>query len=109
MLSRYCGMLIVLLSLPALLAAETKTNYKIGVLANRGKEQCLKLWQHTALDLQDKIPGTTFTIVPLNFREIEAAVKNRAIDFIITNSGDYVDLEALYGAQRIATLKNHLL
>ena len=81
---RHCS--LVLLALPALLAAKTTDHYKIGVLANRGKEQCLKQWRHTALDLQDRISGTTFTIVPLNFRETEAAVKNQTVDFIITNS-----------------------
>ena len=92
--------------LPASHAAGNTVHYKIGVLANRGKEQCLKQWQHTALDLQDKIPGTSFTIVPLNYGETEAVVKNRTIDFIITNAGIYVDLEVRYGAQRIATMKD---
>ena len=93
---------------PSFLSAEEPAAHKIGVMASRGKNQCLKQWQHTALYLTDKLPGASFTIVPLDFEEIDAAVKDRRIDFIITDPAMYVDLEIRYRAQRIATLENLL-
>ncbi len=86
--------------------AAQKTVLKIGVLAKRGTEKALTQWQPLAEYLSTNITEYTFQIVPLNFEEIYQAVKDNSIDFIIANSGMYVDFEADYGANRIATLKN---
>jgi len=79
---------------------------KIGVLAKRGLERCMEKWSPTAKYLTDKIPGKTFVIVPLYFREIYPSVKKGEVDFILANSSFYVELENWYGVNRIATLKN---
>ena len=86
--------------------ATEKTVLKIGVLAKRGREKALTQWQPLAEYLSTNISEHTFQIVPLNFEEIYQAVEDNSIDFIIANSGMYVDFEANYGANRIATLKN---
>ena len=86
--------------------ATQKTVLKIGVLAKRGTEKALAQWEPLAEYLTTNIKGYEFQIVPLNFEEIYQAVKDDSIDFIIANSGMYVDFEADYGANRIATLKN---
>ena len=83
-----------------------KTVLKIGVLAKRGTEKALTQWKPLADYLSTNITEYTFQIVPLNFEEIYQAVNDNSIDFIIANSGMYVDFEADYGANRIATLKN---
>ncbi|MFA6216452.1 MAG: PhnD/SsuA/transferrin family substrate-binding protein [Candidatus Omnitrophota bacterium] len=83
--------------------------YKIGVLATRGKDACLKQWQNTAQDLTDRGNGISFIIVPLELNQIFPAVRQKQIDFIITDPAVYVELEGFYGAQRIATLKNRYL
>lgn len=83
-----------------------KTILKIGVLAKRGEEKAIEQWQPLVDYLSDTIPTYWFELVPLNFEEIYQAVDNNSIDFIIANSGMYVDFEATYGANRIATLKN---
>jgi two-component system sensor histidine kinase TtrS len=82
---------------------------KIGVLAMRGKEKCVKQWRGTADYLHRKIPGRTFTIVPLDFNEIDAAVKEQQVHFTITHPAMYVSLEAHYGNTRIATMKTKVL
>ena len=79
---------------------------KIGVLAKRGTEICLKKWVPTAEYLSNKIPGYEFTIVPLSFDQIYSWVRDEKGDFIITNPSFYVELEYWYGINRIATLKN---
>jgi signal transduction histidine kinase/DNA-binding response OmpR family regulator/ABC-type phosphate/phosphonate transport system substrate-binding protein/HPt (histidine-containing phosphotransfer) domain-containing protein len=78
---------------------------KIGVLATRGEEQCLKAWSPTADYLTSRIPGQTFVIVPLTHALIAPSVREAAVDFILTNSSFYVELEQGYGVDRIATLK----
>jgi len=82
---------------------------KIGILAKRGPERCLAKWSPTARYLTDKIPHHAFVIVPLDFEHIYDAVAAQEVDFILSNSSFYVELEHFYGANRIATLKNRLL
>jgi len=79
---------------------------KIGVLAKRGDEQCIIEWAPTAEYLSKKISGRQFEIIPLEYNQIIDFVKNNKIDFILTNSASYVELEIRYGVNRIATLKN---
>ncbi|MBF0500501.1 MAG: PhnD/SsuA/transferrin family substrate-binding protein [Candidatus Riflebacteria bacterium] len=82
---------------------------KIGVLAYRGIEKCYQMWNSTAEYLSREIPGSVFEIVPLNFDVLPLVIKNNQIDFVITNSSSYVDLEAQSHITRIATLKNRIL
>ena len=89
--------------LSSALAAEKTV--KIGVLAVRGVAQCLKTWSATADYLTRHIPGFTFVIVPLTHDQITPSVHNGEVDFILTNSSYYVELEQGYGVNRIATLK----
>ena len=79
---------------------------RIGVLAYRGNEAALKMWSPTADYLTALIPGYSFVVVPLGFHEIGPSVKNNAVDFVLANTAIYVELEALYGITRLATLKN---
>ncbi len=78
---------------------------KIGVLATRGDEQCLKAWTPTADYLTRHIGEYQFRIIPLHHDQILASVKNKEIDFILTNPSFYIELEQKFGAIRIATLK----
>ena len=79
---------------------------KIGVLAHRGAETALKMWTPTADYLTKHIPRYSFSIVPLGFHEIGQAVARGDTDFVLANSSIYVELEARYGVNRIATLRN---
>lgn len=77
---------------------------KIGVLALRGAEESVTRWTPTAEYLTDQIPEYSFVIIPLDFEEIFEAVKLGEVDFVLENSSIYVELEYLYGIDRIATL-----
>lgn len=79
---------------------------KIGVLAKRGPEQCLAQWAATADYLTKTIANNIFEIVPLGFKEIYKAVGQNELDFVLANSAIYVELEFLYGINRIATMEN---
>ena len=82
---------------------------KIGVLAKRGVEKCLDEWSPTANYLSDNIPGMTFKIVPLDHEQIYTSVENNEVDFILSNSSFYVELEYKCGIKRIATLLNRCI
>ena len=79
---------------------------RIGVLAHKGIEICRQMWQPTMDYLEQAVPGRPFVLVPLTFNEIEPAVRNRTIDFLICNPAIYVNLEVSNGITRILTLRN---
>ncbi|MEN6439479.1 MAG: phosphate/phosphite/phosphonate ABC transporter substrate-binding protein [Syntrophobacter sp.] len=79
--------------------------YKIGVLANRGPVRVTKDWGETATLLTNKI-GKAFTLVPLEYKQIDPWTKEKKIDFVLTNSAMYAELNKLYGVQAIATQVN---
>ncbi len=86
-----------------------KKVFKIAAMAKRGKEKALEKWGPLADYLSETIPEYDFELVPMNFDEIYAAADNNEFDFLLPNPGMYVDFEARYGANRIATLKNQRL
>ncbi|RPJ82011.1 MAG: phosphate/phosphite/phosphonate ABC transporter substrate-binding protein, partial [Deltaproteobacteria bacterium] len=89
--------------------AEESGHVAIGVLATMDREQCLEEWSETAAFLHQKIPGINFRILPLVYDEIQTAVRDEKVDFILANPLFYVELESRYGVNRIATLKNRCL
>lgn len=79
--------------------------YKIGVLANRGAPQAFKEWKATA-DLLSAKTGKSFAIVPLEYDQLPEWTREKKVDFILTNSAMYAELNRLYGIQAIATQVN---
>jgi putative nucleotidyltransferase with HDIG domain len=87
-------------------SASGKESVNIGVLAHKNYESTHSMWDPTAEYLNEKIPEYDFHIVPLRFEEFPPYLRDKKIDFVITNSAYYVDLESRYGISRVATLKN---
>jgi PAS domain S-box-containing protein len=79
---------------------------RIGILAKRGRRKCLDRWEPTAEYLTEHIPGKRFTIVPLDFDEIDYFVQKEKIDFLLANSAIFVKMDAKYGLSPLATLTN---
>jgi PAS domain S-box-containing protein len=75
---------------------------RIGALANRGTEECLRRWKPTAAYLERHLPGTRFEIVPLGFHDVSERVAAKRVHFIITNPAQYSVLEFEGKAYRIA-------
>lgn len=90
--------------LTALLQAQEVV--KIGVLAKRSHAITLQRWSATAEYLSEQIKGFHFEVVPLSFEALSESVENSEVDFVLTNTMYYVELEYMYGISRIATLKN---
>ena len=81
------------------------THAKIAVLAFRGAEQALNRWSATAKYLERAIANHTFEVIPLSLEEMKKVVAEGKVDFVLTNTGNYVELEAGFGITRIATLR----
>jgi putative nucleotidyltransferase with HDIG domain len=93
---------------PHLLWAAPQT-ISIGVLAKSGEGIAVEKWTATADYLSATLPAYHFVIIPLGFKECHEAAQQGRVDFILTNSALYVELEKLYGVSRIATLINQNL
>ena len=81
---------------------------RIGVLANRGAERAITQWQPTADYLSAHVPGYRFRIVPLSFEQIDRAVADKEVDYVLANPAVYVGLEHRHDVSAITTLKNDL-
>ncbi|RLK48285.1 diguanylate cyclase (GGDEF)-like protein [Alkalispirillum mobile] len=98
---------VVLLALPALFPAassEESQEYRLGALGFRDAEATLDRWQPTADYLSEAIPGARFTVVPMNYPELEAAIAEETVDFVLTNTGHYVRMEDEHGITRLVTM-----
>ena len=83
------------------------TEVKIGVLSTRGKEDTLKVWQQVPEHLELDIPDYHFVIVPLEYKELDRAVANKELEFVVANPAEYIFFEQMYGVRRIATYVQH--
>ncbi len=90
---------------PVSAASEDRISVDIGVLAYRGTERALRNWAPTAEYLSTAIPGFAFRITPLSLDALRRATREGTVDFVLTNTGHYVDLESRFGISRITTLK----
>lgn len=78
---------------------------RVGLLGYRGAEHAVVEWDATLRHLQAALPGHVFSGVAFDLPGLRAAVQAGAVDFVITNPGHYVELEAAHGVSRIATVE----
>jgi len=67
--------------------------YRIGILANRGEQECVRRWQPTVNYLNRTITGLEFRIVPLAFSEFTNAIRNGKVDFFLGTPVSYVEMD----------------
>lgn len=85
-------------------AAAAEPPIRVGVLAYRGGDHANAAWEPTVRYLAERFPDRGAEMVPLDLPGMDAAVRARSLDFVLTNTGNYVELEARYGVTRVATL-----
>lgn len=95
--------LVALCLLPVLARAEP-SELRIGILAFRGAERAEAEWEPTLRHLGANLPEYALRAVPLDLDGLAGAVRDETVDFVITNPGHYVELEAADGIIRIASL-----
>ena len=81
----------------------------IGVLSFRGDAKAREKWQPTIDYLSHAVSGSQFELRPLAPVAMNRAIETQAIEFVLTNTGHYIRLEARNNITRILTLKNKRL
>ncbi|HHL18264.1 MAG TPA: PAS domain S-box protein [Thiothrix sp.] len=101
--------LFIFLSFPFLSFSFVSNAFiRIGVLNHQGLEnkEVIRMWNPTADYLAMKLPQYDFEIIPLGFYEIEAAVGQNNVDFILTNPAIFINLQARNWVTPLATRNN---
>ena len=100
--------MLILFIWPFVPGNASASEVRIGVLPTSGAEQALKYWKPVSDYLSAQITDHHFTIVPIDYKNMERAVANDQLEFVIANPSQYIEYEVKYNASRIATLLNHL-
>lgn len=80
--------------------------YKVGVLANWGYQKAKERWQPMMDYLSERVPNTHFEVQPGTFEELNQALLDNRIQFIITNPGQYLYLSNQYPLSWLATMRS---
>ena len=103
-----CCVILTLMASVVANAADTPSAdkvLKVGIRAHSGIEASQQRWAQTILTLSQKIDGYRFELIPIvSFQKMRTAVKNKKIDFVITNPLAYIELNKQSGVNRILTL-----
>ncbi|HUX29346.1 MAG TPA: PhnD/SsuA/transferrin family substrate-binding protein [Thiobacillus sp.] len=100
----FLGALVATLALFPAAHSQAGPPVRIGVLAFLGSEVALSVWSPVVAHLEAALPERRFTLAYYDIAGLREAVRQQEVDFVITNSGQYVALEAEFGVSRIATL-----
>jgi len=93
---------VITFGTPYLYAQQT---VRFGVLAKRGVAKAQEQWGPTAAYLSKKL-GVDCVLVPLKFVEIEPALKNGEINFLLANPAFYARFEKKFHLKAICTMIN---
>ena len=91
---------LLLLCLPLVAGA---ADIRIGILAWQGEDDAESQWRPLVGALQAALPKHRLLPVYYDLAHMEHAVAAKEADFVVTNPGHYVALEARHGVTRIAT------
>jgi two-component system sensor histidine kinase TtrS len=87
------------------LKAEADSGLIIGVLAKRGSQKTIEKWGATAEFLSKRLKRNV-RIAPLTFEEIEQALKENQIDFLLANSAFFAKYKDRYKLRAVVTMVN---
>ncbi|MBF0122528.1 MAG: PhnD/SsuA/transferrin family substrate-binding protein [Candidatus Omnitrophica bacterium] len=79
--------------------------YRIGILSLKPLDQARLQWVPLRHYLKDRVPNADFEVIPMDFYELEKAVRANELDFVLTNPAQYYDLNEKFGIDRIATME----
>lgn len=93
---------ICAIALPAR-AVSAQESLRIGVLDYLGSEHSLTHWAATEQALNAALPDHSVRLEALDIHSLDAALVAGNLDFVITNPGNYAELEFRHHISRIAT------
>ncbi|WP_223907204.1 EAL domain-containing protein [Rhodoferax lithotrophicus] len=88
--------------------AQAVSPVHIGVLSFQSKADTLAQWLPTAMALAHWVPETQFEIVPLTYEELDAAVQEDRLDFVLTNPEHYVVLRNKHMLRPMVTINQRV-
>ena len=91
---------VLLLSVSALCAQDIK----IAVLSNEPIAEAQKRWEPTAQWIQSRLAGYEVLIWPMSAKDIDDAVANKKVNFVLTSPEHFVPLQFGYDITAIATM-----
>lgn len=80
--------------------------WNIGVLAMRGEVSTRHHWQPLETQLNQQIPGEQFRILPLDLQQMQAAVNQGTVQFVVTNPAQFVQLNSRSALRWLASLRS---
>ncbi|AOV96873.1 histidine kinase [Edwardsiella hoshinae] len=106
-LLRLYWLLLFLVCLPPAQATSPQP-VTIGVLATRGTQMANSQWQPLIAWLNQRLPAYHFQLQPYDISALDSAVRQRRLDFVITNPGQAVTLGRHAPLSWLATLRSPL-
>lgn len=93
------GLLVCWLATSVAWAAQVR----LGVLAWQGDEEASQQWSPLMAALARALPQHQFSLRHYDLEGMAQALEHKEVDFVLTNPGHYVTLEASHGLTRIAS------
>lgn len=81
-------------------------SWNIGILAMRGEVSTRNHWQALETQLNQQIPGERFHILPLDLHQMQAAVNDASVQFVVTNPAQFVQLNSHSPLRWLASLRS---
>lgn len=107
-MSRIVLLFALLVVTAGLAHANPRETVRVAVLADKGVEYAEQEWGRVFKWLNQAMPDRAFVFVGLDHPELRRVVREGSVDFVITNAGNYSELEHSDGVTRIATLDSPL-
>ncbi len=87
-------------------AAAQAGSWNIGILAMRGEVSTRSHWQPLETELNQQLPGEQFHILPLDLHQMQTAVNNGTVQFVVTNPAQFVQLNSHAPLRWLASLRS---
>lgn len=98
-------LLLVLLLLSAGTILAQRNTHRLGVLAFRPKAEVTEKWRPLIDYLNQSLDGQRIELIVMNFPELEQAITDAELDFVLTNPANYVQMNYRNGlSPPLATL-----
>ena len=99
-----CRLWVLAVCLLGSACTQAREVVRIGVLAFQSKAETLSQWSPTAMALSQSLQAYRFDVVPLNYEEVNVAVKENQVDFVLTNPEHFVVLRNSFFLRPMVTL-----
>ncbi|MFK3709223.1 tetrathionate respiration histidine kinase TtrS [Leclercia adecarboxylata] len=98
--------ILLFLILTGLTSPLRAADWTIGILALRGETATRTHWQPLVDSLNHAVPGAHFRLLPLDLDGMREAVNQGNIQFVLTNPGQFVQLNSHYHLRWLSSLRS---